>query len=320
MVLFSLETNLASCWEGVRLSQAREVLRTSPEVSRKVLSVELNSNPEVPWKFPRLPRKFPGLSRKFPGLSWRSALYQGSLTPSPDSQNLSLTHITFAGSTHHLMRKLLETSSLEAHTWLANITSRDAQSGCSIGWSRQVMWYFLTLCCFLARHLLAKQERISWWLLPTDSRDSALLLRFYYLFLHFLGTQARLRKQHFISHPEDHAMTFAEIHRRQEGCGFVCAHVIAINSAEVLVDGLPKSGMQKIGLKTLGMLDFDQNDEGSYDLLLIADTKLNKSLQTIIACGVDFHPFMVRKSLFGSSRRIWLAWQGIDRDQRKGWR
>ena len=45
---------------------------------------------EVPRKFPRLPRKCPGLPRKFPGLPRRSAVSLGSLTPSPDSQKLSL--------------------------------------------------------------------------------------------------------------------------------------------------------------------------------------------------------------------------------------
>ena len=55
------------------------------------LTVELYSNPGVPRKFPRLPRKFPGLPRKFPGLPRRSALSLGSLTPSPDSQKLSLS-------------------------------------------------------------------------------------------------------------------------------------------------------------------------------------------------------------------------------------
>ena len=54
------------------------------------LTVELYSNPGVPRKFPRLPRKFPRLPRKFPGLPRRSALSLGSLTPSPDSQKLSL--------------------------------------------------------------------------------------------------------------------------------------------------------------------------------------------------------------------------------------
>ena len=45
--------------------------------------MELNSNPEVPRKFPQLPRKFPD----FPG---GQPLSLGSLTPSPDSQKLSL--------------------------------------------------------------------------------------------------------------------------------------------------------------------------------------------------------------------------------------
>ena len=50
--------------------------RKFPELPRKFfgdfpgsslsLTVELNSNPEVPRKFPRLLRKFPGLPRKFP--------------------------------------------------------------------------------------------------------------------------------------------------------------------------------------------------------------------------------------------------------------
>ena len=54
------------------------------------LTVELNSNPEVPRKFPRLPRKFPKLPRKFPDFPGGQPLSLGSLTPSPDSQNLSL--------------------------------------------------------------------------------------------------------------------------------------------------------------------------------------------------------------------------------------
>ena len=44
---------------------------------RSSLTVELNSNPEVPRKFPRLPRKFPKLPRKFPGLPRRSAPFSG---------------------------------------------------------------------------------------------------------------------------------------------------------------------------------------------------------------------------------------------------
>ena len=75
--------------------------RTSPEVprtSRKFfgdfpgssLTVELNSNPEVPRKFPKLPRKFPKLPRKFPDFPGGQPFSLGSLTPSPDSQKPSL--------------------------------------------------------------------------------------------------------------------------------------------------------------------------------------------------------------------------------------
>ena len=68
-----------------------EAPRTSPEVfgdfPGSSLTVELNSNPEVPRKFKKLPRKFPKLPRKFSG---GQPLSLGSLTPSPDSQKLSL--------------------------------------------------------------------------------------------------------------------------------------------------------------------------------------------------------------------------------------
>ena len=95
------QTNLASRWEGVRLPQASgkspdfpEVPRTSPEVfgdfPGSSPTVELNSNPEVPRKFPKLPRKFPKLPWKFPDFPGGQPLSLGSLTPSPDSQNLSL--------------------------------------------------------------------------------------------------------------------------------------------------------------------------------------------------------------------------------------
>ena len=56
------------------------------------LTVELSSNPEVPRKFPTLPRKFPKLPRKFPDFPGGQPLSLGSLTPSPDSQKLSLTN------------------------------------------------------------------------------------------------------------------------------------------------------------------------------------------------------------------------------------
>ena len=71
--------------------------RKFPELPRKFsgdfpgssLTVELNSNPEVPRKFPKLPRKFPKLPRKFPDFPGGQPLSLGSLTPSPDSQKLS---------------------------------------------------------------------------------------------------------------------------------------------------------------------------------------------------------------------------------------
>ena len=73
--------------------------RKFPELPRKFfgdvpgrsLTVELNRNPEVPRKFPKLPRKFPKLPRKFPDFPGGQPLSLGSLTPSPDSQKLSLT-------------------------------------------------------------------------------------------------------------------------------------------------------------------------------------------------------------------------------------
>ena len=45
------------------------------------LTVELDSNPGVPWNFPRVPGKFPGLPQKFPGVRTRSAPFPGK----PDS-------------------------------------------------------------------------------------------------------------------------------------------------------------------------------------------------------------------------------------------
>ena len=72
--------------------------RKFPELPRKFFgdfpgssfTVELNSNPEVPRKFPKLPRKFPKLPQKFPDFPGGRPLSLGSLTPSPDSQNLCL--------------------------------------------------------------------------------------------------------------------------------------------------------------------------------------------------------------------------------------
>ena len=67
---FQLETNLASRWEGVRLPWASG---KSPDFPGSFsATVELNSNPGLPWKFPRLPWSspdFPGSSPDFPRTS-----------------------------------------------------------------------------------------------------------------------------------------------------------------------------------------------------------------------------------------------------------
>ena len=91
----SLEESQAppSFWEVPGLPQK------FPELPRKFFgdfpgssfTVELNSNPEVPRKFLGLPRKFPKLPRKFPDFPGGQPLSLGSLTPSPDSQKLSLS-------------------------------------------------------------------------------------------------------------------------------------------------------------------------------------------------------------------------------------
>ena len=60
--------------------------------------MELNSNPEVPRKFPKLPRKFPKLPQKFLDFSRSQSLSLGSLTPSPDTQKLSLINFSLFGN------------------------------------------------------------------------------------------------------------------------------------------------------------------------------------------------------------------------------
>ena len=83
-----LETDLASCWERVRLPRAS------------------GQSPNFPGSSRRLPRKFSYCgtlqqskgSPDFPevrGLPRRSALSLGSLTPSSDSPNLPLNHASF---------------------------------------------------------------------------------------------------------------------------------------------------------------------------------------------------------------------------------
>ena len=91
-----------------------ETSRKFPKLPRKFfgdfpgssLTVELNSNPEVPRKFPKLPRKFPKLPRKLPDFPGGQSLSLGSLTPSLDLQNLSLkTYGLCAGRLSRKRRK-----------------------------------------------------------------------------------------------------------------------------------------------------------------------------------------------------------------------
>ena len=117
-----LETDLASRWKGVRLPRASgkspDFPRKFPELPRKFfgdfpgssLTVELNSNPEVPRKFPGLPRKFPRLPRKFPDFLGGEPLSLGSLTRSPDSQKLSLNLEERAIAQSRRLRQQLEES------------------------------------------------------------------------------------------------------------------------------------------------------------------------------------------------------------------
>ena len=59
------------------------------------LTVELNSNPDVPRKFPRRSPEVPQTSPEVPALPGGQPLSLGSLTPSPDSQKLSLIKCWF---------------------------------------------------------------------------------------------------------------------------------------------------------------------------------------------------------------------------------
>ena len=69
----------------------RKFSATSPEV----LSLwNLTAIRRFPGSFPNFPTEVPQTSPEVPGLPRRSALSLGSLTPSPDSQKLSLTQRT----------------------------------------------------------------------------------------------------------------------------------------------------------------------------------------------------------------------------------
>ena len=90
-----LETNLASRWEGVRLPRASEKSPDFPGSSPNFPGSFSTTSPEVLslWNLTAIQR-FPGSFPNFPGSSPNfpeiQPLSLGSLTPSPDSQKLSL--------------------------------------------------------------------------------------------------------------------------------------------------------------------------------------------------------------------------------------
>ena len=104
---FSLETKLASRWEGVRLPRASGKSPDFPGSSPNFPGTFSATSPEVlslwnltailrfPGSCPKLPRKFPKLPGKFPDFPGGQPLSLGNLTPSPDSQKLSLMEIPF---------------------------------------------------------------------------------------------------------------------------------------------------------------------------------------------------------------------------------
>ena len=107
-----LETNLASRWEGVRLPRASGKSPDFPGGSPNFAGSFLVTSPEVLslWNLTAIQRfsgsspDFPGSSPDFPG---GQPLSLGSLTPSPDSQKLSLTGSVFSqceegGAKQHL--------------------------------------------------------------------------------------------------------------------------------------------------------------------------------------------------------------------------
>ena len=98
-----LETNLASRWEGVRLPQACGKFPDFPGTSPNFPGRFSATSPEVLslWNLTAIQR-FPGSSPNFPGSSPNfpggQPLSLGSLTPSPDSQKLSLTNVVVSSN------------------------------------------------------------------------------------------------------------------------------------------------------------------------------------------------------------------------------
>ena len=102
-VFSALETSLASRWEGVRLPRASGKPPDFPGSSPNFLGSFSATSPEVLslWnltaiqRFPGSSPNFPRSSPNFPG---SQPLSLGGLTPSPDSQKLSLTSSTLTTS------------------------------------------------------------------------------------------------------------------------------------------------------------------------------------------------------------------------------
>ena len=99
----TLETNLASRWEGVRLPRASGKSLDFPGSSPNFHGSSSATSPEVlrlwnltaiqrfPGSFPNFPGSSPNFPRSFPDFPGGQPFSLGRLTPSPDSQKLSLS-------------------------------------------------------------------------------------------------------------------------------------------------------------------------------------------------------------------------------------
>ena len=106
-----LETNLASRWEGVRLPRASGKSPDFPGSSPNFPGSFSVTSPEVlslwnftaiqgfPGSFPDFPGSFPDFPGSVPDFPGGQPLSLGSLTPSPDSQKLSLSDSRALSST-----------------------------------------------------------------------------------------------------------------------------------------------------------------------------------------------------------------------------
>ena len=104
---YFLETNLASRWEGVRLPRASGKSPDFPGSSPNFPGSFSATSPEVlslwnstaiqgfPGSFPDFPGSSPDFPGSFPDFPGGQPLLWGSLTPSPDSQKLSLNFVLF---------------------------------------------------------------------------------------------------------------------------------------------------------------------------------------------------------------------------------